>query len=86
MGTADIIIDNVIIIHLGAPLYPCSLSPETGPCYALMPRYFHNSKTKRCEKFNYGGCYGNTNNFKTRESCEAACNGMSNMKDMDMCI
>ena len=51
----------------------CGLSPDPGPCKALIPRYFHNSTTRRCEIFNYGGCQGNENNFQTLRECEGKC-------------
>ena len=51
----------------------CSLAPVTGPCRALFFRYFYDSTTHQCQQFIYGGCQGNSNNFKTIEGCEAAC-------------
>ncbi|GFR05007.1 hypothetical protein TNCT_498982 [Trichonephila clavata] len=51
----------------------CSQKKEVGPCKAAMPRYYYNKKTKKCEKFIYGGCKGNSNNFQTLEDCEATC-------------
>ncbi|GFT53006.1 hypothetical protein NPIL_616831 [Nephila pilipes] len=51
----------------------CKQEKEMGPCRASMPRFFYNKNTKRCEKFNYGGCKGNGNNFNTKQECEAAC-------------
>lgn len=53
----------------------CSLPPETGPCRAYFRRYFHNATSGQCEKFVYGGCQGNSNNFKTLEDCEDSCGG-----------
>ena len=41
----------------------CQLPMEAGPCYALMPRFFFNFESRRCEQFIYGGCRGNQNNF-----------------------
>ena len=50
------------------PVNPlCQLPMEAGPCYALKPRYFFNFESRRCEKFIYGGCRGNGNNFDTIE-------------------
>ncbi|KUG09024.1 BPTI/Kunitz domain-containing protein [Solirubrum puertoriconensis] len=46
----------------------CTLEPETGPCKALMPRYFYNQKTQRCEQFIWGGC-GGLVPFQTLEEC-----------------
>ncbi len=56
----------------------CSLPPETGPCEALIQRYFHNATSRKCERFTYGGCEGNSNNFIARYSCERACGGECN--------
>ena len=48
------------------PVNPiCQLAMEAGPCFALMPRYFFNFETRKCEQFIYGGCRGNENNFAT---------------------
>ena len=51
----------------------CSLTPETGPCKAYMPRYFYNQTSGQCDKFIYGGCQGNSNNFPTFEICQEKC-------------
>ncbi|KAH0619352.1 hypothetical protein JD844_019397 [Phrynosoma platyrhinos] len=59
--------------------------PEPGPCYAYLPRYFYNTASKRCEKFIYGGCRGNKNNFKTLEQCRRTCAALSTvMKENDL--
>lgn len=55
----------------------CALQPLNGngrfTCFAYFPRYFHNSTSKRCEVFIYGGCGGNENRFDTKEECEQFC-------------
>lgn len=51
----------------------CAFKDESGPCKALIDRYFFNIDTNRCEIFEYGGCGGNDNNFETLEKCEEAC-------------
>ncbi|RWS05096.1 hypothetical protein B4U79_02567 [Dinothrombium tinctorium] len=51
----------------------CALKPEVGPCEALIQRYYHNATTKACERFTYGGCAGNENNFKTLAECRQFC-------------
>uniref|UniRef100_UPI00358FDC24 BPTI/Kunitz domain-containing protein-like isoform X5 n=1 Tax=Myxine glutinosa TaxID=7769 RepID=UPI00358FDC24 len=53
----------------------CSLPAVTGPCRASLRRYFFNQETMRCEKFIYGGCRGNENNFEDLENCEERCMG-----------
>ncbi|KAK2846444.1 hypothetical protein Q5P01_009443 [Channa striata] len=51
----------------------CEVEPEAGPCRAAFTRWFYNHKTGNCEKFKYGGCRGNKNNYDSKESCAAAC-------------
>ena len=51
----------------------CSLKPDPGPCDAAITRFFYNSASGQCEKFVYGGCQGNANNFKSLEECQNAC-------------
>ncbi|XP_025095647.1 tissue factor pathway inhibitor-like [Pomacea canaliculata] len=51
----------------------CNLPRVTGFCEAYMPRYFYNPATGACERFIYGGCMGNANNFHTITDCEHAC-------------
>nr|P0DN12.1 RecName: Full=U-actitoxin-Avd3k; Short=U-AITX-Avd3k; AltName: Full=AsKC8; Flags: Precursor [Anemonia viridis] len=51
----------------------CLLPMDVGRCRARHPRYYYNSSSKRCEKFIYGGCRGNANNFITKKECEKVC-------------
>jgi len=51
----------------------CNLPAVIGPCKGLMPRWFYNSNTSRCEQFVYGGCNGNANRFKTKAHCLRRC-------------
>ncbi|XP_031572468.1 BPTI/Kunitz domain-containing protein-like [Actinia tenebrosa] len=64
----------------------CLLPKVVGPCEALIPRYYYNSETKQCEKFFYGGCQGNANNFVTLEECEKTCNCGVNICDLPKII
>lgn len=36
----------------------CKLESDPGSCRALIPRFFFNSTSNKCEPFNYGGCEG----------------------------
>ncbi|XP_075524945.1 carboxypeptidase inhibitor SmCI-like [Dermacentor variabilis] len=53
----------------------CFLEPEEGVCRAFLQRWFFNHTTKRCEKFIYGGCNGNNNNFESEKECQLQCPG-----------
>uniref|UniRef100_A0A1I8BD50 BPTI/Kunitz inhibitor domain-containing protein n=1 Tax=Meloidogyne hapla TaxID=6305 RepID=A0A1I8BD50_MELHA len=49
----------------------CNLEKDPGPCEALMTRWWFDNG--ECKKFDYGGCRGNGNNFKTLEECQQKC-------------
>ena len=51
----------------------CSLPPDTGSCNSSIGRWYFNSRRGQCERFRYGGCGGNKNNFNTLRSCLQAC-------------
>ncbi|KAK3569483.1 hypothetical protein QTP86_031416, partial [Hemibagrus guttatus] len=51
----------------------CALKKDEGACKAIKDRFYFNIETFRCEPFEYGGCGGNENNFKTLEECEEMC-------------
>ncbi|KAK8764420.1 hypothetical protein V5799_032971, partial [Amblyomma americanum] len=51
----------------------CKPKADPGPCDAYMPRWAFNVTTGQCEKFIYGGCGGNKNNYKTIQKCEVTC-------------
>ncbi|KAI0227225.1 Kunitz-type serine protease inhibitor textilinin-4, partial [Lamellibrachia satsuma] len=51
----------------------CKLPSDGGSCDGDFPRWFFNSKKGLCEKFVYGGCGGNANNFKMRADCDKTC-------------
>lgn len=51
----------------------CKLPMEKGECRASLLRWHYNIKSGRCERFSYGGCGGNENNFLSRNQCRIAC-------------
>jgi hypothetical protein len=51
----------------------CASKPKTGPCKADIQRYYFDKKKKNCKTFTYGGCGGNSNNYKTKQECFDTC-------------
>ncbi|XP_033833602.1 kunitz-type protease inhibitor 2 isoform X2 [Periophthalmus magnuspinnatus] len=51
----------------------CVAPPVVGPCRAAFPRWFFNVSSGRCERFIYGGCRGNKNNYAKEEECTNSC-------------
>lgn len=51
----------------------CDLPKEGGYCRASFPRWYYNSETEQCEKFTFGGCGGNGNNFHSKAQCQSRC-------------
>ncbi|XP_012667659.1 tissue factor pathway inhibitor isoform X1 [Otolemur garnettii] len=51
----------------------CFLEEDAGICRGYITRYFYNNQSKQCERFKYGGCLGNQNNFETLEECKNTC-------------
>ncbi|KAH7730490.1 thrombospondin [Aphelenchoides avenae] len=51
----------------------CFLPRVVGPCAGKNSRYYFDQSTKTCTAFEYSGCLGNNNNFRSLEDCEARC-------------
>uniref|UniRef100_A0A8C7E4J7 BPTI/Kunitz inhibitor domain-containing protein n=1 Tax=Naja naja TaxID=35670 RepID=A0A8C7E4J7_NAJNA len=51
----------------------CQLPSVCGICKAMFPRFFYNVSTHKCERFIYGGCGGNKNNFESEDECLRSC-------------
>uniref|UniRef100_A0A8C3XMK5 Kunitz-type protease inhibitor 1 n=1 Tax=Chelydra serpentina TaxID=8475 RepID=A0A8C3XMK5_CHESE len=55
----------------------CVDLPDTGLCQESIPRWYYNPFTEKCDRFTYGGCDGNQNNFKEEEECLKSCTGIT---------
>lgn len=51
----------------------CFLPAVPGRCRNFTTRWYFNSETGRCQQFQYGGCVGNHNNFRTERDCQLLC-------------
>lgn len=54
----------------------CSQEALTGPCRAVVPRWYFDLSKGKCVRFIYGGCGGNRNNFESEDYCMAVCKAM----------
>lgn len=59
----------------------CWARAESGPCRAMLERWYFNPKKRRCVPFLFGGCGGNRNNFESEEYCLAVCSGSCKFQD-----
>ena len=74
---------------MGASLFSgdvCQLPVDKGRCQNVMNRYFYDSGTNACKRFEYSGCGGNDNNFKTVEKCRIACEGEETDGELSSCV
>ncbi|UYV74460.1 hypothetical protein LAZ67_11003605 [Cordylochernes scorpioides] len=53
----------------------CCRPAYTGPCRAAMSRWYFDCETGTCQRFIYGGCQSNGNNFATQQECLRSCQG-----------
>ncbi|XP_078097981.1 actinia tenebrosa protease inhibitors-like isoform X2 [Mustelus asterias] len=53
----------------------CYAPVVTGKCRAAFPRWYYDLDSQRCQRFTYGGCGGNKNNYETEAECLAMCSG-----------
>ena len=67
-----IIVITLIAVTVTLPPH-CYEPKKKGMCNAYFHRYFYNNSSRQCERFIYGGCGANQNNFKNKDSCEKDC-------------
>uniref|UniRef100_A0A1L8D621 BATXKUN1 n=1 Tax=Bothrops atrox TaxID=8725 RepID=A0A1L8D621_BOTAT len=51
----------------------CHSSKMVGPCRASFHRWWYNATSQTCQKFIFGGCKGNANNFFSEQDCFQTC-------------
>ncbi|XP_035762601.1 amyloid-beta A4 protein-like [Neolamprologus brichardi] len=59
----------------------CWARAESGPCHAMLERWYFMPETGRCAPFLFGGCGGNRNNFESEEYCLAVCSSSCKSRD-----
>ncbi|KAM4541405.1 kunitz-type protease inhibitor 1a isoform 2-T2 [Fundulus diaphanus] len=55
----------------------CTRQPETGSCQDSVTKWYYDPYVKKCNRFNYGGCGGNGNNFDSEDNCNKVCSGVT---------
>ncbi|XP_029461834.1 tissue factor pathway inhibitor isoform X2 [Rhinatrema bivittatum] len=68
-------------LQQGKPAF-CLLKEDPGICRGFFSRYFYNRESENCEKFKYGGCLGNENNFMSLEDCQNTCQDRSPLSSL----
>ncbi|XP_006884852.1 PREDICTED: papilin [Elephantulus edwardii] len=65
---------------VGKPSYAfpvrCLLPSALGSCADWAARWYFIPSVGRCNRFWYGGCHGNANNFASEEECMSSCHGL----------
>ncbi|XP_014676312.1 PREDICTED: adhesive plaque matrix protein 2-like, partial [Priapulus caudatus] len=51
----------------------CLLPFSYGACAASVFRWYYSQESRRCGIFIFSGCGGNSNNYDSKQTCEAAC-------------
>ncbi|XP_048078056.1 WAP four-disulfide core domain protein 8 [Ursus arctos] len=52
---------------------PCMLPSDKGQCNISLLRWYFDFQRQSCQRFKYGGCHGNANNFISIVHCQMAC-------------
>lgn len=61
------------------PIDVCSLHMSRGSCKMNIPRFYFCKEEGECKPFDYGGCRGNANRFKSLIECEQRCEAPENI-------
>ncbi|CAK9299915.1 unnamed protein product [Gordionus sp. m RMFG-2023] len=51
----------------------CTFTPDPGPCFQYVSKWFFDTTTLACIQFAYGGCRGSLNRFDSKEQCTTVC-------------
>lgn len=74
-GQEDSATVNITVLTAELSADFCLSPVKVGPCRGSFGRWHFNTETSKCEKFTFGGCKGNRNNYLSEEECNQACRG-----------
>ncbi|KAJ7303860.1 hypothetical protein JRQ81_011368 [Phrynocephalus forsythii] len=85
MGPALLLALLVLAAEAGALPEPqlsetCQLPKVVGRCRAAFQRWWYNATSQTCQRFIFGGCRGNLNNFLSEQDCHQACISVGDVK------
>ncbi|XP_072313133.1 kunitz-type protease inhibitor 1a [Eucyclogobius newberryi] len=72
MDTADV---AVLVLTQEQSEHHCMAPKKVGPCRGAFSRWHYNAASQKCEKFTFGGCRENRNNYLNQADCTKACSG-----------
>lgn len=59
----------------------CAAPAYVGPCRAAFQRWYYEPSSSSCQKFVYGGCKSNSNNYLSETDCIKMCSGRTEDDD-----
>lgn len=68
---------NILVLNPEQTNWYCRAPVKVGPCRAHFPRWHYNASTGTCQKFVFGGCKQNKNNYLSENECMSACRGVN---------
>ncbi|XP_028995637.1 kunitz-type protease inhibitor 1a [Betta splendens] len=66
---------TVLVLTPEQSEHHCMAPKKIGPCRGSFPRWHYNAASLACEKFIFGGCKENLNNYISEDECIKACLG-----------
>lgn len=75
VGQSDSTQVTVLVLTPEQSEHHCMAPKKIGPCRGAFPRWHYNAASEKCEKFTFGGCRENRNNYLTKDECTKACYG-----------
>ncbi|KAF4083893.1 hypothetical protein AMELA_G00122540 [Ameiurus melas] len=76
-GQSDSTEVTVLVLTPEQSHHHCLVPRKVGPCRGSFPRWHYSALSEKCEKFNFGGCNPNRNNYLSEEECVQACDQVS---------